>query len=132
MRGYQRTVSEDGLVIVGRGPWAVGRGPWAVGRGPAGDAALARHTVAGRHLTIEYWQDAIDQRAITGASAAGRRATECGRPARFETPRRAGWLTARHSSGDGRRHSIRGCSVARWIVDRSVDSLWTTAHVAVN
>ena len=36
----------------------------------AGDVALARHEVAGRHLAIEHWQDATDQGAIAGASAA--------------------------------------------------------------
>jgi 3-phenylpropionate/trans-cinnamate dioxygenase ferredoxin reductase component len=36
----------------------------------AGDVALARHEVAGRHLAIEHWQDATDQGTIAGASAA--------------------------------------------------------------
>ena len=38
----------------------------------AGDVALARHELAGRQLAIEHWQDATDQGAIAGASAAGR------------------------------------------------------------
>jgi 3-phenylpropionate/trans-cinnamate dioxygenase ferredoxin reductase component len=37
----------------------------------AGDVALARHEVAGRHLAIEHWQDATDQGGIAGACAAG-------------------------------------------------------------
>jgi 3-phenylpropionate/trans-cinnamate dioxygenase ferredoxin reductase component len=37
----------------------------------AGDVALARHEIAGRHLAIEHWQDATDQGAIAGACAAG-------------------------------------------------------------
>jgi 3-phenylpropionate/trans-cinnamate dioxygenase ferredoxin reductase component len=36
----------------------------------AGDVALARHEVAGRHLAIEHWQDATDQGEIAGACAA--------------------------------------------------------------
>lgn len=38
----------------------------------AGDVAQAQHEVAGRQLAIEHWQDATDQGAIAGASAAGR------------------------------------------------------------
>lgn len=37
----------------------------------AGDVALARHAVAGRHLAVEHWQDADDQGATAGAAAAG-------------------------------------------------------------
>lgn len=37
----------------------------------AGDVALARHEVAGRHLAVEHWQDAGDQGAVAGACAAG-------------------------------------------------------------
>ncbi|WP_077077232.1 NAD(P)/FAD-dependent oxidoreductase [Mycobacterium numidiamassiliense] len=36
----------------------------------AGDVALARHEVAGRHLVIEHWQDAVDQGSIAGSCAA--------------------------------------------------------------
>jgi len=45
----------------------------------AGDVALARHAAAGRHLAIEHWQDATDQGAIAGTSAAarGRRGMAC-------------------------------------------------------
>ncbi len=39
----------------------------------AGDVALAWHEIAGRHLAIEHWQDATDQGAIAGASAASHR-----------------------------------------------------------
>ena len=37
----------------------------------AGDVALARHEVAGRHLVTEHWQDATDQGTIAGACGAG-------------------------------------------------------------
>jgi 3-phenylpropionate/trans-cinnamate dioxygenase ferredoxin reductase subunit len=37
----------------------------------AGDVALAHNVVAGRALAVEHWQDAVDQGAIAGASAAG-------------------------------------------------------------
>ncbi len=37
----------------------------------AGDVALARHEIAGRHLVIEHWQDATDQGAVAGARATG-------------------------------------------------------------
>ena len=39
----------------------------------AGDVALAYNTSAGRWIAIEHWQDAADQGAIAGASAAGDR-----------------------------------------------------------
>ena len=37
----------------------------------AGDVALAHNTSAGRRIAVEHWQDAADQGAIAGASAAG-------------------------------------------------------------
>jgi 3-phenylpropionate/trans-cinnamate dioxygenase ferredoxin reductase component len=37
----------------------------------AGDVALAFNCAAGRRIAIEHWQDAADQGAIAGASAAG-------------------------------------------------------------
>jgi 3-phenylpropionate/trans-cinnamate dioxygenase ferredoxin reductase component len=37
----------------------------------AGDVALAHNSAARRALTVEHWQDAVDQGAIAGASAAG-------------------------------------------------------------
>jgi len=37
----------------------------------AGDVALAHNTTAGRPIAVEHWQDAADQGAIAGASAAG-------------------------------------------------------------
>lgn len=37
----------------------------------AGDVALAYNTTAGRRIAVEHWQDAADQGAIAGASAAG-------------------------------------------------------------
>ncbi len=37
----------------------------------AGDVALAHNSAARRALAVEHWQDAVDQGAIAGASAAG-------------------------------------------------------------
>lgn len=37
----------------------------------AGDVALAFNDMAGRHLAVEHWQDAVDQGSIAGAVAAG-------------------------------------------------------------
>jgi NADPH-dependent 2,4-dienoyl-CoA reductase/sulfur reductase-like enzyme len=37
----------------------------------AGDVALAYNTSVGRRIATEHWQDAADQGAIAGASAAG-------------------------------------------------------------
>ena len=65
----------------------------------AGDVALARHAVAGRHLAIEHWQDATDQGAIAGTSAAGKRATWDGVPGFWST---IGEATIKyHAWGDG-------------------------------
>jgi len=65
----------------------------------AGDVALARHAAAGRHLAIEHWQDATDQGAIAGTSAAGKRATWDGVPGFWST---IGEATIKyHAWGDG-------------------------------
>ncbi|WP_246397956.1 NAD(P)/FAD-dependent oxidoreductase [Mycobacterium vicinigordonae] len=56
----------DARVVVGSDMATSAEGVYA-----AGDLALARHTVAGRHLAVEHWQDATDQGAIAGAAAAG-------------------------------------------------------------
>jgi 3-phenylpropionate/trans-cinnamate dioxygenase ferredoxin reductase component len=37
----------------------------------AGDVALAYNATAERHIAVEHWQDAVDQGAIAGATAAG-------------------------------------------------------------
>jgi NADPH-dependent 2,4-dienoyl-CoA reductase/sulfur reductase-like enzyme len=69
----------------------------------AGDVALARHVVAGRHLAIEHWQDALDQGAIAGASAAGQSATWDGVPGFWST---IGEATVKyHAWGDGYERS---------------------------
>jgi NADPH-dependent 2,4-dienoyl-CoA reductase/sulfur reductase-like enzyme len=65
----------------------------------AGDVALARHAVAGRHLAIEHWQDATDQGAIAGTSAAGKRATWDGVPGFWSTIGKA--TIKYHAWGDG-------------------------------
>ena len=65
----------------------------------AGDVALARHAAAGRHLAIEHWQDATDQGAIAGTSAAGKRATWDGVPGFWSTIGKA--TIKYHAWGDG-------------------------------
>ncbi|BBZ74003.1 pyridine nucleotide-disulfide oxidoreductase [Mycobacterium paraseoulense] len=57
----------DSRVVVGSDMATSAPGVYA-----AGDVALARHEVAGRHLAIEHWQDATDQGAVAGGRAAGR------------------------------------------------------------
>jgi 3-phenylpropionate/trans-cinnamate dioxygenase ferredoxin reductase subunit len=39
----------------------------------AGDVALAMHRIAGRHIEVGHWQDALTQGSIAGANAAGAR-----------------------------------------------------------
>jgi NADPH-dependent 2,4-dienoyl-CoA reductase/sulfur reductase-like enzyme len=69
----------------------------------AGDVALARHAVAGRHLAIEHWQDALDQGAIAGTSAAGQSAKWDGVPGFWST---IGEATIKyHAWGDGYQRS---------------------------
>jgi 3-phenylpropionate/trans-cinnamate dioxygenase ferredoxin reductase subunit len=69
----------------------------------AGDVALARHAVAGRHLAIEHWQDAMDQGSIAGTSAAGQSATWDGVPGFWST---IGEATIKyHAWGDGYQRS---------------------------
>jgi NADPH-dependent 2,4-dienoyl-CoA reductase/sulfur reductase-like enzyme len=65
----------------------------------AGDVALARHEIAGRHLAIEHWQDASDQGAIAGACAAGQDLKWDGVPGFWTT---IGEATLKyHAWGDG-------------------------------
>lgn len=65
----------------------------------AGDVALARHEVAGRHLAIEHWQDATDQGEIAGAAAAGQDMKWDGVPGFWTT---IGEATVKyHAWGDG-------------------------------
>jgi NADPH-dependent 2,4-dienoyl-CoA reductase/sulfur reductase-like enzyme len=69
----------------------------------AGDVALALHAVAGRYLAVEHWQDALDQGAIAGTSAAGKRATWNGVPGFWST---IGEATIKyHAWGDGYQRS---------------------------
>lgn len=69
-----RIAAEAGLrvhesrVVVGSDMAASSPGVYA-----AGDVALAHHEIAGRPVATEHWQDAADQGAIAGASAAGER-----------------------------------------------------------
>jgi NADPH-dependent 2,4-dienoyl-CoA reductase/sulfur reductase-like enzyme len=68
----------------------------------AGDVALGHHEVAGRHLAIEHWQDAADQGAIAGASAAGKKMKWDGVPGFWTT---IGDATVKyHAWGDGYEH----------------------------
>ncbi len=65
----------------------------------AGEVALAYNTTARRHLAVEHWQDAVDQGAIAGAGAAGRRETWDGVPGFWTT---IGEATVKyHAWGDG-------------------------------
>ncbi len=59
----------DSRVVVGSDMATSAPGVYA-----AGDVALARHEVAGRHLAIEHWQDATEQGAVAGGRAAGQHA----------------------------------------------------------
>lgn len=69
----------------------------------AGDVALARHEMAGRHLAVEHWQDATDQGTIAGASAAGQSARWDGVPGFWTT---IGDATVKyHAWGDGYERS---------------------------
>jgi 3-phenylpropionate/trans-cinnamate dioxygenase ferredoxin reductase component len=63
----------DSRFVVGSDMLASAPGVYATG-----DVALARHEIAGRHLAVEHWQDAIDQSAIAGACAAGKSASWIG------------------------------------------------------
>jgi 3-phenylpropionate/trans-cinnamate dioxygenase ferredoxin reductase component len=58
---------EQSRVFVGADMAAVGSAPNIFA---AGDVALAHNTSAGRRIATEHWQDAADQGAIAGASAA--------------------------------------------------------------
>jgi 3-phenylpropionate/trans-cinnamate dioxygenase ferredoxin reductase component len=70
----------------------------------AGDVALARHEVAGRHLAIEHWQDAADQGAIAGACAAAASPTKWSGVPGFWTS--IGEATLKyHAWGDGYERS---------------------------
>ena len=69
----------------------------------AGDVALAYNVTAGRHLAVEHWQDAVDQGAIAGGSAAGADGTWDGVPGFWTT---IGQTTLKyHAWGDGYQFS---------------------------
>ena len=69
----------------------------------AGDVALAHNVVAGRALAVEHWQDAVDQGAIAGISAAGVDAKWGAVPGFWTT---IGETTVKyHAWGDGYQHS---------------------------
>jgi NADPH-dependent 2,4-dienoyl-CoA reductase/sulfur reductase-like enzyme len=88
----------DSRIVVGTDMSTSAKGVYA-----AGDVALAWHTVAGRHLAVEHWQDALDQGAIAGISAAGQSATWDGVPGFWST---IGEATVKyHAWGDGYQRS---------------------------
>ncbi len=88
----------DSRIVVGSDMSTSATGVYA-----AGDVALARHAVAGRHLAVEHWQDAVDQGAIAGTSAAGQGATWDGVPGFWST---IGEATIKyHAWGDGYQRS---------------------------
>ena len=69
----------------------------------AGDVALAWNRTAGRRIAVEHWQDAVDQGAIAGSSAAGASAVWDGVPGFWST---IGDATLKyHAWGDGYDHS---------------------------
>ena len=69
----------------------------------AGDVASAFNPSAGRRLAVEHWQDAVDQGAVAGASAAGMPAKWDGVPGFWTT---VGDATVKyHAWGDGYQHS---------------------------
>ena len=69
----------------------------------AGDVASAFNTTAGRHITVEHWQDAVDQGEIAGDAAAGGDAEWDGVPGFWTT---IGDATVKyHAWGDGYDHT---------------------------
>ncbi len=65
----------------------------------AGDAALAFNATAGRHISVEHWQDAADQGEIAGTVAAGATGQWDGVPGFWTT---IGDATVKyHAWGDG-------------------------------
>ena len=69
----------------------------------AGDVALAHNSAARRALAVEHWQDAVDQGAIAGASAAGVEAKWGTVPGFWTT---IGETTLKYRAwGDGYQHS---------------------------
>ncbi len=88
----------DSRIVVGSDMRTLVTGVFA-----AGDVALARHAVAGRNLAIEHWQDALDQGAVAGTSAAGESAIWDGVPGFWST---IGEATIKyHAWGDGYQRS---------------------------
>lgn len=85
---------EDSRIVVGSDMRTSASGVYA-----AGDVARAWHAIAGRYLTVEHWQDAIDQGSVAGASAAGHAAAWDAVPGFWTT---IGEATVKyHAWGDG-------------------------------
>jgi len=88
----------DSRIVVGSDMATSAPGVYA-----AGDVALARHEIAGRHLAIEHWQDATDQGSIAGARAAGQQPKWDGVPGFWTS---IGDATVKyHAWGDGYERS---------------------------
>jgi NADPH-dependent 2,4-dienoyl-CoA reductase/sulfur reductase-like enzyme len=69
----------------------------------AGDVASAFNATAGRHISVEHWQDAVDQGEIAGAAAAGADGQWDGVPGFWTT---IGDATVKyHAWGDGYERS---------------------------
>jgi 3-phenylpropionate/trans-cinnamate dioxygenase ferredoxin reductase subunit len=69
----------------------------------AGDVTLAYHAGAGRPISVEHWQDAMDQGSVAGANAAGVEAKWTGVPGFWTT---IGDTTLKyHAWGDGYERS---------------------------
>ncbi|WP_281173692.1 FAD-dependent oxidoreductase [Mycobacterium genavense] len=88
----------DDRIVVGSDMATSAAGVYA-----AGDVALARHEVAGRHLVVEHWQDAAEQGAVAGACAARWLTKWVGVPGFWTS---VGGATLKyHAWGDGYEHS---------------------------
>ena len=89
--------TRDSRVVVGPDMATCAEHVWA-----AGDVAFAFNAAAGRPLAVEHWQDAVDQGAIAGASAAGHPAKWDAVPGFWTT---IGDTTVKyHAWGDGYQH----------------------------
>ena len=107
---------EDSRIVVGADMRTSASGVYA-----AGDVARAWNAVAGRYLTVEHWQDAIDQGSVAGASAAGHEAIWDAVPGFWTT---IGEATVKyHAWGDGYEDS-------RMITSTEGFTVWYEANTA--
>ncbi|MBF9319001.1 NAD(P)/FAD-dependent oxidoreductase [Mycobacteroides chelonae] len=107
---------EDSRIVVGADMRTSASGVYA-----AGDVTRAWNAVAGRYLTVEHWQDAIDQGSVAGASAAGHKAIWDAVPGFWTT---IGEATVKyHAWGDGYEDS-------RMISSTEGFTVWYEANAA--